>query len=59
MIEKSRLPKFKNCRHEWRHLKTINGFEIFYCVKCLLYSLKKPDELMGLKEYITKYLKKI
>lgn len=52
--ETNRLPKFKDCNHEYRHFRTIRGYEIFYCVKCLLFCLKKPDELKGLKDYIKK-----
>lgn len=58
MIKKEdRLPKFKNCVHNWRFFKSLNGFEVFYCTKCLLYTLKSPDSLIPLKEYIKKHLK--
>ena len=38
-----RLPKFKNCKHDYRYIRTLKGLDVFYCTKCLLSCAKLPD----------------
>lgn len=39
----NRLPKFKDCKHRYRFLRRYKGYYVYYCVKCLIYSIKDPD----------------
>jgi len=56
----NRTPKFKNCIHEWRPLIKYKGFWTFYCVKCLLFTMKDIDHMMFNEwiKLIKKYRKK-
>ena len=47
MERENRLPKHKDCRHEYRFLKKCKGYYVYYCIYCLLWNLKDPDEKMG------------
>lgn len=42
-----------NCIHNFRYLKTHRGYEIFYCCKCLLYTLKDKD--INFDDWIDKF----
>lgn len=70
---KNRLPKHKNCVHDYRFLrqqkhlykeKHLFLFDVFYCTKCLLTNMKLPDlegkEFNGWldKQIETRYFKK-
>lgn len=49
----NRLPKHKDCKHEYRLLTKYKGYYVFYCTKCLLFCFK--DEDTPLKEWINKH----
>ncbi len=44
LTSEPRLPKHKNCVHDWRFLLQYRNVRVFYCTKCLGFTFKDEDK---------------